>query len=659
MFRISLIFFFLLMPTASAVEWGPPTYHAEEGWIEGDGNDWNNARYASQIISMSGDGERVAFVNNSIVYMMTPNGTVEWKHEFDYELLTTAVDMDDSGDYLAVGGATDEGGRLTVFDQQGEVLLDFRPPMFGNITSARISDEGNRVMYGTDSNQGPCVFGAVNVDGTEQWDSIGKVFEATTNHDGLGGFRSVALSADGRYGVGGYWDYDDNGTGFVMMVDLKQKIVLWSNGVLGEITTVDITPNGDYVAAGTYNGQVMFFNDATNVLATAWVHDWGMIGDSVMEVEISDNGEYLVAGGGSIKWINATGVLAFYSTDNPQPNWMRKASGSQGLGLVISVAISDSGHLASASTLNGQMMAIDTEENDVFYAYTLYIPVDSDGDGLTDDYEAEIGTDPWNPDTDGDGLTDYEEDIIGTDPLDPDTDNDGLDDWEEVVEETNATDPDTDGDGVNDGDEHDHGTDPLDPDSFPDYDEDGEADNPADLDDEIEGEIILDREEYEEVNDGLPPLIINITTPSYNITAYDQTYLECYPDCPYVYSVDMPNDGSSVVMFGEGQTSYHITWSVPVTFTDAVVQIKDNGWLSGFVLFGIMMIGWYGGRSWNKSRGIVPPPALAPKKPKTTKKAPKKRKTTKKTVKKRKTNNTSKKKPKKAVSARKKAKKGT
>ena len=64
MFRISLIFFFLLMPTASAVEWGPPTYHAEEGWIEGDGNDWNNARYASQIISMSGDGERVAFVYN-------------------------------------------------------------------------------------------------------------------------------------------------------------------------------------------------------------------------------------------------------------------------------------------------------------------------------------------------------------------------------------------------------------------------------------------------------------------------------------------------------------------------------------------------------------------------------------------------------------------
>jgi len=31
---------------------------------------------------------------------------------------------------------------------------------------------------------------------------------------------------------------------------------------------------------------------------------------------------------------------------------------------------------------------------------------DSDGDGLSDEEEAEIGTDPNNPDTDGDGFSD-------------------------------------------------------------------------------------------------------------------------------------------------------------------------------------------------------------------------------------------------------------
>jgi hypothetical protein len=58
---------------------------------------------------------------------------------------------------------------------------------------------------------------------------------------------------------------------------------------------------------------------------------------------------------------------------------------------------------------------------------------DTDGDGLTDDEEATLGTDPDNPDTDGDGLTDGDEvDTHGTDPLDRDTDNDRLSDGREV-----------------------------------------------------------------------------------------------------------------------------------------------------------------------------------------------------------------------------------
>lgn len=42
---------------------------------------------------------------------------------------------------------------------------------------------------------------------------------------------------------------------------------------------------------------------------------------------------------------------------------------------------------------------------------------DSDGDGLTDQFEAEIGTDPANPDTDGDGFSDQFEYVHYMDPL--------------------------------------------------------------------------------------------------------------------------------------------------------------------------------------------------------------------------------------------------
>jgi len=59
--------------------------------------------------------------------------------------------------------------------------------------------------------------------------------------------------------------------------------------------------------------------------------------------------------------------------------------------------------------------------------------LDSDGDGLTDAEEAQLGTNPLKADTDGDGLTDREEvKIYLTDPKNPDTDGDGYLDGAEV-----------------------------------------------------------------------------------------------------------------------------------------------------------------------------------------------------------------------------------
>lgn len=59
--------------------------------------------------------------------------------------------------------------------------------------------------------------------------------------------------------------------------------------------------------------------------------------------------------------------------------------------------------------------------------------LDNDGDGLTNDEEAALGTNFDDPDTDGDGLPDLDEvKVYKTDPLNPDTDADGYRDGEEV-----------------------------------------------------------------------------------------------------------------------------------------------------------------------------------------------------------------------------------
>ncbi len=137
--------------------------------------------------------------------------------------------------------------------------------------------------------------------------------------------------------------------------------------------------------------------------------------------------------------------------------------------------------------------------------------VDSDGDGLFDDEELALGTDPNNVDSDGDGINDDAEDTDGdgfsnlleaqnlTDPADSnstppasvipdgvtggaftDTDADGLLDSEEVLLGTNPSLSDSNGNGVSDGDEDtdsdgfsnllevNNGTNPGDPTSFPD-----------------------------------------------------------------------------------------------------------------------------------------------------------------------------------------------
>jgi hypothetical protein len=96
--------------------------------------------------------------------------------------------------------------------------------------------------------------------------------------------------------------------------------------------------------------------------------------------------------------------------------------------------------------------------------------VDTDGDGLFDADEADVGTDASDPDSDGDGISDGPLDPDGaggiaagpdTDPLDEcvpdleagicDQDHDGLTNDEEDSEGTTSTNPDTDGDNISDG----------------------------------------------------------------------------------------------------------------------------------------------------------------------------------------------------------------
>jgi hypothetical protein len=124
-----------------------------------------------------------------------------------------------------------------------------------------------------------------------------------------------------------------------------------------------------------------------------------------------------------------------------------------------------------SGTQNTNTTELPPEEQEVKNIEVLF--PDIDYDGLLNEKEKEIGTDPEKYDTDSDGLEDGQEVSLRTDPLvkdynleGKDTDNDGLSDEFENKIGTDPNNPDTDSDSFKDKAEIDIKTDPRDKESF-------------------------------------------------------------------------------------------------------------------------------------------------------------------------------------------------
>ena len=163
--------------------------------------------------------------------------------------------------------------------------------------------------------------------------------------------------------------------------------------------------------------------------------------------------------------------------------------------------------------------------------------LDSDGDGLADVLEKDLGTNPYLADTDGDGYSDSEEVQAGYDPLltesddQLDVDGDGLTGEDERKFGTNPRLADTDFDGVPDGVEIVQGTDAgkTEIDSLPDYiganvvEQRDESLFPAVSPDDFEQiEQISNAQTFDDFQNGLAPIVGDEMPKETDIT-YDST----------------------------------------------------------------------------------------------------------------------------------------
>jgi hypothetical protein len=120
-------------------------------------------------------------------------------------------------------------------------------------------------------------------------------------------------------------------------------------------------------------------------------------------------------------------------------------------GVVVDVPVGSTvqaevvGGAPADATMEPMAQPIEVTEGGIALTFVFVLDepaqVDTDGDGLSDEEEAKLGTDPNNVDTDGDGVQDGGELNAGTDPLNPDTDGDGFADGRELDLQTNPLDP--------------------------------------------------------------------------------------------------------------------------------------------------------------------------------------------------------------------------
>ena len=249
---------------------------------------------------------------------------------------------------------------------------------------------------------------------------------------------------------------------------------------------------------------------------------------------------------------------------------------------------------------------------------------DTDGDGLTNNEEGQIGTDPLNPDTDGDGLKDGEEvKTYRTNPLAPDTDNDGLSDGEEVLQRrtdplnpdtdadllidgdevrrrTDPLNPDTDQDGLNDGAEVSMGTDPLKPDTDNDMLLDGQENQncPHPLNPDTDGDGIIDGRDLDPCDPNNPSLtataIAGAPTQAPTNAPLPTVPLPTEP-LPIIPSPTLPPPVVQPTLPPEGQPPIavlpEVTEQVPVPQPEQPVAQPPAICGSGSPVGGIMLVG--------------------------------------------------------------------
>ena len=304
-------------------------------------------------IAISSDGNYiVAGGDDYRVYFFDKSGNLLWYYwVYDY---VSSVDISADGKYIVVG-CEDEytydeyDYTIYLFDKNGNLLWGYKTKDSVNVV--KITPDGEYIIAGDDSGY----YYFFNKNGELIWK-----YNTGTSSD----IASVAISSNGQRVIGecnGYLWYFDKCTSFgtVTLSWVYQE---------DSINKVGMSSDGEIVVA-TGDHKVYIFDKYGNVKHSCDTDDW------VVPIEISSDGEYIVAGGGSNK--------IYFIDKNGKLLW-KKTLGS-GDGYIKSLAISSDGQYVVVGSTDSSVYFLDKYGN-ILWSYKTerrVLSVDLSDDGRT------------------------------------------------------------------------------------------------------------------------------------------------------------------------------------------------------------------------------------------------------------------------------------
>ncbi len=286
-------------------------------------------------------------------------------------------------------------------------------------------------------------------------------------------WKAAWFAFDELLKIGGEWMYD--------VICQWNGLMLVSSGLHyadGIVTTAPVNLSGSYVSDAALMIAPYWTESVTNsVSPTINVFKQGTGGNVRYAIQ------YTALAAGGTNTVSFQAVLVFTNgTYKATEVLYGRDTSVEVNGIDASIGVQDSVNGVNQSVGFNQYVSLPTYQVMQFIPGTGTDPlneiVDSDGDGLPDDLERQIGTDPNQPDTDGDGMLDGWEHKYGFNPIvnnddtdvdseatndsTCDADNDGLTNKQEADWGTDPNDDDTDNDGVTDGQEVENSSDPND-----------------------------------------------------------------------------------------------------------------------------------------------------------------------------------------------------